>query len=281
MTRPQKQTVDYFPHDAGASDGDTINVLQSCWGNDGYAFWFKLLEKLAGSEGHFIDCRNTEKWQLFLGKTRVDPVAGEAIMRKLADLGAIDPDLWRIHRVIWCQHFVDNIADVYKNRRRLIPQKPIISTTNLQVASCRMSVETPIPLVEKRITTGDNPQSKLKETKLKESKEENKGNIFSLFEKTFKEMAPSGCTQEMSLAEKEYPEKWIYDAFEIAGAKGKHTWPYVLGILKTWLKEGRVAKEGIGGKVGRPDKTDGWKDWAEFASPGDAPESLRQQAREA
>jgi DnaD/phage-associated family protein len=258
MTRPQKQTVDYFPHDAGASDGDTINVLQSCWGNDGYAFWFKLLEKLAGSEGHFIDCRNTEKWQLFLGKTRVDPVAGEAIMRKLADLGAIDPDLWRIHRVIWCQHFVDNIADVYKNRRRLIPQKPIISTTNLQVASCRMSVETPTPLVEKRITTGDNPQSKLKETKLKETKEDDNPlppetpedlssssektvdkselNIYQLYDQEIGTLT-AGISTLLKDAEIQYPVEWIAEAIKQAVQANKRSWSYIKAILENCKAE--------------------------------------------
>ena len=55
MARTQKDTVDYFPHDADASAGDTLTVLEGQYANDGYAFWFKLLERLASSEGHFID----------------------------------------------------------------------------------------------------------------------------------------------------------------------------------------------------------------------------------
>jgi hypothetical protein len=147
MARPQKQTVDYFPHDAQASQGDTLSILQGKWGNDGYAFWFRLLEKLSSSEGHYIDCRNPVKWQLLLAKTQLNNGTGVEIMDTLVELDAIDATLWRKHKVIWCQNLVDNISDAYRNRRRPTPTKPVITSKN-------------------PITTDDNPQTKLNETKL-------------------------------------------------------------------------------------------------------------------
>ena len=147
MARPQKQTVDYFPHDAKASEGDTLTILQSRFGNDGYAFWFKLLEKISSSENHIIDCRNPLKWQLLLAKTSVNDERGTAIIDLLCELEAIDAQLWRESRIIWCQKLVDNIADVYKNRNRPVPERPISTTDN-------------------SVSSADNPQTKLKETKL-------------------------------------------------------------------------------------------------------------------
>ena len=94
MGRPQKQTVDYFPHDAQASQGDTLTILQGKWGNDGYAFWFRLLEKLCNSDGHFIDCSNPVKWGLLLAKTQLTNGTGDEIMNTLVDIDAIDRDLW-------------------------------------------------------------------------------------------------------------------------------------------------------------------------------------------
>lgn len=55
MGRPRKQTVDYFPHFV-STDSRTKFILEQSWGNDGYAFWFKLLELLGRSEGHYYDC---------------------------------------------------------------------------------------------------------------------------------------------------------------------------------------------------------------------------------
>ena len=123
MARTQKDVVSYFPHDANG--GDTITVLQSRYGNDGYAFWFKLLEKLASADGHFLDCRNPIKWQLLLAKTGVNEITGVEIMNLLVEMQAIDKDLWE-SKLIWCQKLVDNIAEVYKNRRREIPLKPML-----------------------------------------------------------------------------------------------------------------------------------------------------------
>ncbi|GAH80524.1 unnamed protein product [marine sediment metagenome] len=74
MARFQKDIVNYFPHDANACASDTLTVLQGRFGNDGYAFWFKLLEKLASTEGHYIDCHNSTKWQLLLAKTGVNEI---------------------------------------------------------------------------------------------------------------------------------------------------------------------------------------------------------------
>ena len=163
MARLQKDVVNYFPHDANACVGDTLTVLQSRFGNDGYAFWFKLLEKLASTEGHYLDCRNSTKWQLLLAKMGVDEITSVEIMNLLVEMQAIDKELWE-SKLIWCQKLVDNVADVYKNRRREIPQKPITTKGNL------------IPTNSKPITTDDNTQSKveyIKRNKKESIKKEN------------------------------------------------------------------------------------------------------------
>lgn len=167
MARPKKQTADYFPHDSRASDGDTLTVLQGRFGNDGYAFWFKLLEKLASTEGHFIDCNSPVKWQVLLAKMGVTELLGVEIMNILVEMKAIDPELWQA-KLIWCQNLVNNLADVYRNRRQELPPKPIttgnnaITTDNNAVTTPSLPVEIP-PL-------SPIPPIPLKETKLKESK---------------------------------------------------------------------------------------------------------------
>lgn len=156
MARTQKDIVNYFPHDANACSGDTLSVLQSRFGNDGYAFWFKLLEKLSTTEGHCLDCRNAVKWQLLLAKTGVDEITGVEIMKILVEMQAIDKDLWE-SKLIWCQNLVDNLTDVYKNRRREIPQKPINTGSK------------PISTGDNSLTTDQSTQSKVKESKVNKS----------------------------------------------------------------------------------------------------------------
>ena len=129
MARTQKNVVNYFPHDSGACTSDTMTVLQSRFGNDGYAFWFKLLEKLASTDGHYLDVSNPTKWHLLLAKTGVNELTGVEIMKLLVEMQAIDKDLWD-SKLIWCQKLVDNVSDVYKNRRREVPQIPIPTNHN-------------------------------------------------------------------------------------------------------------------------------------------------------
>ena len=153
MTRTQKDVVSYFPHDADACTGDTLTVLQSRFGNDGYAFWFKLLEKLASTDGHYLDVNSPTKWQLLLAKTGVNGITGVEIMELLVEMNAIDKDLWA-SKLIWCQNLVNNVSDVYKNRKRELPQKPL--TTNKKAITTN----------GKAITTSGNPQSKVEKSKV-------------------------------------------------------------------------------------------------------------------
>ena len=164
MGRPQKQTVDYFPHDSRASDGTTLTIIDNRFGNDGYAFWFKLLERLATSPGHFLDCRNSARWQFLLAKTHNSEDIACSLLSLLAELDAIDAKLW-LNKVIWSQNLVDNIADVYKNRRALIPQKPAVNGNN-PISFGVSTDENPGTDV---VSTGQSTQTKLKETKLKET----------------------------------------------------------------------------------------------------------------
>ncbi len=61
MARPKKQVVDYFPH--VCSQGKTMFILEQKYGNNGYAFWFKLLELLGDAPGHFLDINDGGTWE--------------------------------------------------------------------------------------------------------------------------------------------------------------------------------------------------------------------------
>lgn len=123
MGRPRKQTVDYFPHFVG-TDSKTKFILEESWGNNGYAFWFKLLELLGRSEGHFYDCSSIASRKYLTAFMKIDEQSINEILETLADLGKIDLELWRERKVIWCQRLVDNLQDVYSKRTVSAPLKP-------------------------------------------------------------------------------------------------------------------------------------------------------------
>ena len=133
MGRPTKETVDYYPH--FVKGGRTIFILESKYGNDGYAFWFKLLEILGDAEGHYYDCSVPNNWAYILAKTRCSEDTAKDIINTLLTLGKIDSELWESKQVIWCQHFVDNLSSVYKRRNIEAPIKPSFHSEKPQKTS--------------------------------------------------------------------------------------------------------------------------------------------------
>jgi hypothetical protein len=129
VSRPKKATVDYFPHNV--SSGRTMFILEQSYGNDGYSFWFKLLEILGGTENHFFDFNDPASREFLLAKTRVNEFSARDILSLLAKLHAIDPELWE-QKIIWCQNFVNGISDAYRKRSMPIPTKEGLFRLKLQ-----------------------------------------------------------------------------------------------------------------------------------------------------
>lgn len=150
MARPKKATVDYFPH--MTDHGKTMFILESKWGNDGYAVWFKMLEKIGSSEGLFIDCRDIATWSYLTAYCRVPEQTLTEIIEVLANINAIDRELW-LHKLIYCQHLVDNVADAFSRRKEKLPSREIvIANANITLTEF-MYAETPINPVNDDIST--------------------------------------------------------------------------------------------------------------------------------
>lgn len=154
MPRPSKCVVDYFPH--FVRSGKTMFTLEARFGNDGYAFWFKLLEMLGGADGHFLDLNRPDDWEFLLAKTRVSDVIADGILSMLSRLDAIDSVLWE-KRIVWSQNFVEFLSPVYKRRSVCAPTKP---------ADGGLCIQKPQP---NGISADIYPQSKVKESKGKKT----------------------------------------------------------------------------------------------------------------
>lgn len=150
MARPKKEGVDYFSHDVDATSSRTVFTLESKFGNDGYAFWFKLLEILGSQSELYYDCRNPANWLFLTAKTRVSEVIATEILDTLSQVDAIDADLW-CQKVIWVQKFSERLLDVFHKRGAETPVKPSFCTGNP-------------PKMAQSVT--ESTQSKVKESKV-------------------------------------------------------------------------------------------------------------------
>ena len=105
--------------------GKTLFTLERHFGKDGYVVWFKMLELLGDTEGHYYDVRQPAERTYLATYCDVDWSRCRQILEMMVDLRAIDKELWA-GGIIWCQHFVDGVAQVYtRNRSTAPPERPV------------------------------------------------------------------------------------------------------------------------------------------------------------
>jgi hypothetical protein len=63
--RPEKYTVDYFPHNVNHNEDLWVKRISRKYGNNGYAIYYKLLEILGGSKNHYIDISEEDEKLFF------------------------------------------------------------------------------------------------------------------------------------------------------------------------------------------------------------------------
>jgi len=231
MARPQKHTVDYFTHDADAVDGRTLSVLINHFGHEGHSAWWLLLSKLARSDNHVIDVRNSEDLEYLASKMHFQPDRLKEILKKMAELHAIDKPLYEAG-FIWSQNFVDRLASVYEKRKLQKPVKPSLPTPKTIVSATETALLTP-----------ETPQSIVKESIVNNSKADDSGDVsatvknlengllkkeqsqeLSVVVKAFEDcggvIATPMIAQQLSDAEQEYGSEVIIAAFKKASAGG-------------------------------------------------------------
>lgn len=237
MSRPVKATVDYFPH--VVKHGETMFILEKCFGNDGYAFWFKLLEILGSKDGHYYDLNDPHNIEYLSAKTGIPDDKVLEILDKLALLESIDRELW-VEKIVWCQNFVDNLKEVYAKRRIPLPKRP---TPKRQLEHVEVSgAET--------LSSGDNRgiyhQSREEKRKEEERKEEESKPVVVVTLSDAIDFYKNNINPLITPFEIENLEKWaediepavIIEAMKVAINNSARKKSYIDAILVNWLKDG-------------------------------------------
>jgi hypothetical protein len=156
MARPESNTVTYFPHKIG--DGKKIFSIETKYGNDGYATWFKILEKLATTENHYLDLNDEVEVIYLSAKCKVSEQVLFSIINDLTRLGCFDKILWE-KRYLWSQVFIDSIQDAYSRRNNKCMTYEGLCKHLLGLCSTETELVSEI--------LDSNTQSKVKESKVK------------------------------------------------------------------------------------------------------------------
>lgn len=117
MPKKIENTVEYFPMYSVPSN--TCIMLKKKYGNDGYAFYYQLLQLLGKEDNHYYDARDPfdlETLHELIGPENPELHVSD-LLNDLAKWGKIDRFLWD-NKVIWYQGFVDTLEPVYRKRER-------------------------------------------------------------------------------------------------------------------------------------------------------------------
>lgn len=177
MAREQRKDVDYFPHDC--THGRKMHIIETKYGNDGYATWFKLLEQLGKANNHYLDISNDMTLMFLTSVFKIDEEKTVSILNDLAKLGAIDKYLFEEYKVIFSQKFTDSIQDAYRKRKLkcfqysdvLIEIEQIKGQSTGSLTSKQTNPAEVIPKVK---------ESKVEKSKVEKSKEDSPTGVVDL-----------------------------------------------------------------------------------------------------
>jgi hypothetical protein len=113
MARPERNTVDYFPHLLG--EGKKMYFIENKYGNNGYATWYKILEKLGATEYHYLNLNKEEEVMFLASKCKISEELLISIINDLSKMDVFHKELWS-NKIVWCPQFIESIEDAYKKR---------------------------------------------------------------------------------------------------------------------------------------------------------------------
>ncbi|WP_049680873.1 DUF4373 domain-containing protein [Peribacillus loiseleuriae] len=160
MARPKKEGMDYFPHDTDAVNDEKIEALRFLYGNDGYAFYFILLERIYRAKEFELDVSDAETIQILCRKIGVNEEKFHQILETSLKRSCFDRVAYEEKRVL--------TSTGIKNRASIVVEKRVMMRDKYQKSKDVSDAETS---EETKVETS---QSKVKKRK---EKERNKNNI--------------------------------------------------------------------------------------------------------
>tara|TARA_Y100000590_G_scaffold457820_1_gene611265 strand:+ start:729 stop:1184 length:456 start_codon:yes stop_codon:yes gene_type:complete len=122
MARPQKNTVDYFPHDCIKSR--ELSLLESKFGTDlGYRFYYQMLELLGRTPDHTLPYVSEIDRLYVSNQLQIEIEELDKIFSFAVDLKLLHSESFKAG-LIYSEQLVAGVADVYKKRKSSMPCPP-------------------------------------------------------------------------------------------------------------------------------------------------------------
>lgn len=127
MARPRKDGMDYFPHDTDATNDTKIEALRMLYGNDGYAFYFILLEIIYKQPNFELDVSDAETMQILAKKVEVTTEKFDSMLKTSIKRGCFDREAY-VERGVLTSEGIKKRAKVVVEKRERMRKKPDATT---------------------------------------------------------------------------------------------------------------------------------------------------------
>jgi DnaD/phage-associated family protein len=232
MARPRKEGLEYFSHDTDASSDEKIDAMRALFGNDGYAFYFILCERIYRTSNAELDVSKHVLLTPIVKKLLVSEDKFEEMLDASFHLDLFSRQDYEERGVITSNGIKKRFREVSQMRDRWRKHKQ--NSSEKEVFHAENAGENHMDNAEE---TGE---SKVKQSKVKEIEiinnrsSSNSENPFTIFvthgfgklDEITREFVCAAC--------EDYSEAWVIRAMKEAVALNKTIWRYVERTLQRW-----------------------------------------------
>ncbi|NLU51576.1 MAG: DUF4373 domain-containing protein [Clostridiaceae bacterium] len=160
MARPRKEGLDYFPHDTDAVNDEKIEALRMLYGNDGYAFYFILLERIYRTNNAELNISDAETRQILSKKVAITEDKFNQILNSALKYELFDKEAYAQKGVL-TSNGIKKRAGIVVEKRLKMRAKYTEKVDKISDAETNQ---------KNRINSEKTPESKEKKSKEKKSK---------------------------------------------------------------------------------------------------------------
>lgn len=166
MARPRKEGMDYFPHDTDASNDKKIKALKMLYGNDGYAFYFILLEMIYREPNFELDISDAETIQILAKEVGINEELFMQILTTSIKRECFDSQAFH-ERSVLTSNGIKKRASIVIEKREKMRQSYEKSKSDKPKEDSDAETPAETPQSKSKSKSNSNSESKEKEKELK------------------------------------------------------------------------------------------------------------------
>jgi len=239
VARPTKEGMDYFPHDTDATNDEKIEALRALHGNDGYAFYFIILERIYRSAGAELDVSKPAVLAALIVKLGVSKDKFNEILETAFDVGCLNKEIYEASKVLTSNGIKKRAKEVTNLRNKWKKNKanPIDNEVENSIDNI---ADNPIDnTVENSQETGEIKLNKTKLNKIEEYDHDDtaRGNVSRVYQNEIGMVSPLVAGKLTDWIDTYSPE-WVLSAISEAVTYNARSPAYIGKVLEGWTKYG-------------------------------------------